>query len=152
MIAKRNERWMKNKGGVEKEGGHYKLFVLVHVLFFLSIFIEAYVRGVHHLELNHVLLLIFILTQMIRVWCIQSLGRFWNTKIIVNPKFSPVAKGPYKYVKHPNYVVVGIELFVIPLLFGAIYTAILFPFLHILLLAIRIPAEERALAQMEKRG
>ncbi len=82
-----------------------------------------------------------------RVWCIVSLGKFWNTKIIVLPKVVMIKKGPYKYMKHPNYLIVFVELFTIPAMFGAYITAILFPILHLLLLTIRIPAEDRALGR-----
>ncbi|MFC2948345.1 isoprenylcysteine carboxyl methyltransferase family protein [Virgibacillus sediminis] len=148
VVARRNENWMKSRGGKERGAEHYKLFVIVHAMFFVSILVEVIVRDVSNLELSYTLFFFFLVTQILRIWCIQSLGRFWNTKIIVSPRFTPVTKGIYKYIQHPNYVVVGIELFVIPLLFGAIFTAILFPILHILLLTIRIPAEEKALNEM----
>jgi methyltransferase len=102
-------------------------------------------RDVSSLQLNYVLFLLFLLTQIARIWCIWSLGKYWNTKIIVLPGSPLVKKGPYKYVKHPNYIVVGAELFIIPLLFGAYITAVIFPILHILLLRVRIPCEEKAL-------
>lgn len=145
IVAKRNEKWMKERGAIEREADHYKWFIIIHVFFFISILMETLWRGNSTLPLNYTLLIFFILTQMARIWCIASLGRFWNTKIIILPGERLVSKGPYKYVKHPNYIIVGIELFIIPLLFGAIITAILFPMLHILLLTVRIPAEERAL-------
>ncbi|MFA1820753.1 isoprenylcysteine carboxyl methyltransferase family protein [Virgibacillus oceani] len=144
-IARRNEKWIKRKGGVEIGKEHYKWFVLIHSLFFLSILIETTLRDGAILPFNYILFLLFLLTQAARIWCVLSLGKFWNTKIIVLPGSSLVKKGPYKYVKHPNYIIVGIELFIIPLLFGAYITAVVFPILHILLLRIRIPCEEKAL-------
>ncbi|OZU90152.1 hypothetical protein CIL03_03145 [Virgibacillus indicus] len=145
VIAKRNERWMKARGGIETGEKHYKWFVVLHCLFFAAVIFEGLVRDTQETELNFFLLFIFIITQVARIWCITSLGKFWNTKIIVLPEFPLIKKGPYKYVKHPNYIIVGIELFIIPLLFGAFISAIIFPVLHILLLTIRIPSEERIL-------
>ncbi|WP_087971492.1 isoprenylcysteine carboxyl methyltransferase family protein [Oceanobacillus rekensis] len=145
FIARNNEKWMKHRGAIEKEVEHYKWFIILHTSFFISILVETFLNDNKTLPLDYTLLTIFILTQLVRIWCISSLGRYWNTKIIILPGVQLVNKGPYKYIKHPNYIIVGIELLVIPLLFGAIITAVIFPLLHILLLMIRIPAEERAL-------
>ncbi|MFD1849493.1 isoprenylcysteine carboxyl methyltransferase family protein [Oceanobacillus bengalensis] len=147
-IAKRNEQWMKEKGGIEKGQTHYKWFIVLHTAFFLSILFEVIVRDQVNIEFNSYLFALFILTQLARVWCIQTLGKFWNTKIIILPNSPLVRKGPYKFVKHPNYIIVGLELFIIPWLFGAYYTAIIFPFLHVTLMAIRIPMENKALAEI----
>lgn len=150
MIAKRNEQWMKKRGGIERGKEHYKWFVIVHTLFFLSILLEVDLRDYSGFKINLLLLTIFVLLQIARVWCITSLGRFWNTKIIILPSELLVEKGPYKYVKHPNYIIVGLELFFIPLLFNAYVTALIFPILHLLLMTIRIPIENKALAEVEK--
>ncbi|MEC5422507.1 isoprenylcysteine carboxylmethyltransferase family protein [Virgibacillus sp. C22-A2] len=148
-IAKKNEKWMKERGGIERGQSHYKWFIILHVLFFISLLLESMMRDVTHVTLNYFLFAVFILTQLIRIWCIRTLGKFWNTKIIISPNFSLVSEGPYKFVKHPNYIIVGIELIVIPLLFGAYITAVVFPILHVLLLTIRIPSEEKALAEVK---
>lgn len=149
-IAKRNEAWLKQRGGVEKGEDHYKWFIIVHTLFFVSLLAEALLNNQQTFKFNYLLFLLFLLTQIGRIWCITSLGKFWNTKIIISPQFSLVKEGPYKYVKHPNYIIVGIELMVIPFLFNAYITGIVFPILHILLLTIRIPAEEKALLELKK--
>jgi len=146
VIAKNNEKWMKERGGIETGKKHYKWFVIVHCLFFLAIYLEVYFYGRDEFAVNYLLLSVFLVTQFIRIWCIVSLGRFWNTKIIILPRVALIRKGPYKYVKHPNYIIVGIELLVIPLLFGAYLTAVVFPIIHLILLKIRIPEEEEALA------
>lgn len=150
FIAKSNERWMLARGGVERGKEHYKWFIVVHTLFFLSILVEIDLRDYSAYKINLFLFTIFILLQIARVWCITSLGKFWNTKIIILPTETLVEKGPYKYVKHPNYIVVGLELLFIPLLFGAYVTALIFPFFHILLMTVRIPLENEALAEVEK--
>lgn len=129
---------------------HYKWFIVVHLLFFLSILTEVSIRDHAAFVLNNYVFVLFLLTQAARVWCIQSLGPFWNTKIIILPDCSLISRGPYKYVKHPNYIIVGIELFIIPMLFGADFTAFLFPLLHIALMTVRIPIENKALAELKK--
>lgn len=146
-IARRNEKWMKDRGGIEKGKKHYKWFIVLHSLFFLSIIWEVAWSDTAGRQLNYFLFMIFIVTQIGRIWCIHTLGRFWNTKIIVLPGVALIKKGPYKYIKHPNYLIVLIELFVIPLLFGAYFTAFLFPLLHLGLLRLRIPREEKALTK-----
>lgn len=147
-IANKNEQWMKERGGFEVGNEHYKLFIFLHIIFLIFLLIEVNSLFIGNgVIFNIYFFIIFLLAQVGRVWCIVSLGRFWNTKIIVMPKVILIKKGPYKYIKHPNYVIVFIELFVIPAMFGAYKTAMLFPILHLLLLAIRIPSEERALGR-----
>ena len=85
-----------------------------------------------------------------RIWCLTSLGKFWNTKIIVLPVLDVVIKGPYKFIRHPNYLIVTIELLVLPLLFSAYFTAIVFSLLNVWMLSVRIPAEEKALKRKDK--
>ncbi|WP_077621781.1 isoprenylcysteine carboxyl methyltransferase family protein [Sediminibacillus massiliensis] len=150
-VARSNEKWIKSKGGYEEGAGHYKWFVIVHSLFFIFLLVESLLRHPGGVALDYRLFILFILAQLFRVWCITSLGRFWNTKILILPGADLVAKGPYKMMKHPNYVIVGIELFIIPLLFQAYLTAVLFPIIHLLLLVIRIPEEEKALARLKNR-
>ncbi|MFD2045822.1 isoprenylcysteine carboxyl methyltransferase family protein [Ornithinibacillus salinisoli] len=147
FIAKSNEKWMKARGGVERGEEHYKWFIYLHGLFFITTVVEVMINGRPSHQLNYFLFFIFIVAQFGRIWCIYSLGRFWNTKIIVLPRVALIRKGPYKYVKHPNYIIVAIELFTIPMLLGAYFSAIIFPILHILLLKIRVPSEEKALTK-----
>nr|WP_295971689.1 isoprenylcysteine carboxylmethyltransferase family protein [uncultured Bacillus sp.] len=148
MIARQNEQWMKKRGAKEFGQKHYRFIVLIHSLLFLVYYLEV---TIWHKELSPVwplLLLLFAVTQLVRIWIISSLGRFWNTKIIVLPDASLVKKGPYRFMKHPNYLVVTLEFLIIPLLFQAYYTAILFTLLNGFILAIRIPAEERVLNEL----
>lgn len=145
IIAKRNEERMKQRGAKEFGQLHYRFIVLVHSMFFVVYFIEETVwkRGVS--VAWPLLLSVFILTQIIRFWALLSLGKYWNTKIIVLPNAPIIQKGPYRLMKHPNYLVVTVEFIIIPLLFNAYLTATLFTILNGIILAIRIPAEERAL-------
>lgn len=146
QIAKKNESWMKARGGIEVANNHYKWFLVLHTSFFIILALEVYVQSFQHtLTINWIFLVLFMLTQVGRVWCILSLGKFWNTKIIVLPNVVLLKKGPYRWLKHPNYLIVMIELFIIPIMFHAYFSAIIFSTFNILLLMIRIPAEEAAL-------
>lgn len=147
-IAKRNERWAKEQGAVEFGKSHYKYIVLLHILFLMSTVFEVVV---FHKQLSPVwgyLFAGFLLAQLLRVWAITSLGYYWNTKILVVPQANIVQKGPYRFIRHPNYLVVMVEFFVIPLMFQAYATACLFSILNMLILSIRIKEEEKALMEV----
>lgn len=149
VIAKRNEQEMKKRGGIEVGEEHYFLFIVLHVAFFISLLIETYVRETGFTtSFASVLWSLFLLTQLLRIWSIKSLGEYWNTKIIIIPHEERVTTGPYKFLNHPNYLIVGVELFVIPFIVQAYYTALIFPLAHILLMFIRIPTENKALRRL----
>ncbi len=148
IIAKRNEKWMKERGAQEFGQDHYPLMVFIHTLFFIVFFLEVMIGHNKIIAAWPIVLSIFLLTQCIRIWALTSLGRYWNTKIIVIPGAKMVNKGPYRFLKHPNYVVVTIEFIVIPLLFEAYFTALFFSLLNVMILRIRITAEEKALSQL----
>lgn len=143
-IANQNELWMKARGAVEFGGRHYKYFIFLHAAFFLCLSWEVHYNGFVFFPF---LFLLFIVLQICRIWCILSLGRFWNTKIIVLRNVLHIRRGPYRYVRHPNYWIVLLEFLVIPFMFGAYWTGMLFPVLHMLLLLVRIPSEEKALGR-----
>ncbi|MGP4082143.1 isoprenylcysteine carboxyl methyltransferase family protein [Pseudalkalibacillus sp. R45] len=147
-VARRNEKKMKARGAKEFAPEHYKWIVILHTAFLLSLVLESYVKGFVTSPFFPVLFLLFIVLQGLRVWTIRSLGMFWNTKIIILPNANVVKKGPFRFLRHPNYVVVSFELLVIPLMFNAFWTTVLFTILNaLLLLLVRIPAEEAALSQ-----
>lgn len=145
FIAKRNEKWLLNRGGVEHGSEHYPYIVALHVMFLLSLLLEVNILHKEVTVLWYILVPILAFTQLIRYWAVMSLGSYWNTKIIIVPNDLVVLKGPYQYMRHPNYVVVAVEIFFIPLLYQAYFTAILFSVLNIVIMTIRIPAEEKAL-------
>lgn len=145
VIAKRNEQWMKKRGAKEFGQRHYRLIVFIHTLFFVVFYLEVKLGERELSPAWHVLLILFALTQWIRIWAITALGKFWNTKIIVLPGAALINKGPYRFMKHPNYLVVSLEFLIIPMLFHAYLTAGLFTLLNLMILTIRIPAEEKAL-------
>ncbi len=147
LIAKSNEKYQKGKGAIEVEDPYYRYIVITHSLFFISLLIESYAAHQWNKEISLVIFIAFLLLQAFRFWCLGALGRFWNTKIIVLPNSRLVKKGPYKWCKHPNYWVVGLEFFIIPLMFHAYLTAIVFLGAHLWLMNKRIPLENQALQQ-----
>jgi methyltransferase len=151
LIAKSNENWMRKNGARVVAEGHYRWIVVAHVIFLATIFAEGYYHHQFQANLNQVLLVMFIIVQLLRIWCLASLRRFWNTKIIVLPNVALIKRGPYKFVKHPNYIIVGMEFVIIPLLFQAYITALVFPLIHVVLMFYRIPMEERALKGLKDR-
>ncbi|WP_255822000.1 isoprenylcysteine carboxyl methyltransferase family protein [Domibacillus sp. PGB-M46] len=152
FIAKRNEKWMLSQGAYEAGARHYPFIVALHTLFFISLIAEVTMME-KTLNSNWPMwLTLFLVTQLGRVWTLRSLGPFWNTKIIVLPGAKVVNRGPYRWVRHPNYIIVTLEFIVIPLLFQAYYTAIIFTLLNAWMLSVRIAAEERALTDATDFG
>lgn len=146
FIAKRNEKRMRAKGAYEVGASHYPFMILLHAGFFLSLLVEVlYFKST--VDPLYSLLVVFVVLQLFRVWCLVSLGMYWNTKIIILPGADVVVRGPYSFIRHPNYLVVCLELLVLPLLFQAYITAIVFTILNFIMLAVRIPVEERALKE-----
>jgi methyltransferase len=150
-IAKRNEKWALEHGAQEFSPEHYPWIVALHIAWILGIALEGFLRGAQSAPLWPLWLGIFLLAQVGRYWAISSLGKFWNTRILILPGGGRVSSGPYKYFKHPNYIVVALELLSGPLIFGATYTAIIASVLNAaLLLGVRIPAEEQALEHYQR--
>lgn len=148
IIAKKNEKWIRQQGGYEVGASHYPLMVMMHCTFFVVLILEVvlFKRSLSVLWL--LFLTLFLLAQIGRFWCLYSLGKFWNTKIIVLPNANVIRKGPYRLVKHPNYLIVSLELLTLPLLFNAYVTALVFTFLNLAILSKRIPIEEAALKEV----
>jgi methyltransferase len=144
-IAKRNEQRLKNSGAIEFGAEHYPWMILLHIGFFTVLIMEVLISNRPLSSLWYIWLPLFALAQWGRIWVIRSLGKHWNTKIIVLPDAKVIAKGPYKYMKHPNYVIVATEIIVISLLFNAFLTAIIFSLFNAWMMSVRIPLEEQAL-------
>ncbi|AMX83748.1 hypothetical protein GS3922_08790 [Geobacillus subterraneus] len=145
-LAKRNERYVKALGAKEVGARHYPWIVLMHVLFLLSLAVEALRKGARPSRRWPLLFPLFLAVEGLRAWTILSLGRFWNTKILIVPNRPVVKKGPYRWIRHPNYAVVVLEIALLPLLFQAPMTALVFSLLNALMLSVRITAEEQALS------
>jgi len=146
MHANNNRRWMLAHGAREFGAEHYPLFFVLHAGWLVGWYVEAVWRGLHLSGFWYLWLVAFSVAQGLRYWCIASLGRFWNTRILTLQNAKLVCNGPYRFFRHPNYWAVAIELIAVPLIFDAWLTAIIVTVLNaVLLLKIRIPAEERAL-------
>ena len=148
LLSRRHERLLRARGAVERGRGHYPLVVALHALWLLSTLVEGLLRGPDPPAYWPLPLALFLLVQPLRYWAIFSLGEFWNTRILVVPKTKLVRRGPYRYLRHPNYVVVAVEVFTFPLIFGAWVTAVVFSTLNAALLYVRIRSENRALAEL----
>lgn len=149
FISKRNEVWLKSQGGYEVGAEHYKYMVMLHLTWFLAMVAEHYIRKTSFSSLWPVWLAIIILAQIGRYSVITTLGKFWNTRIIVVPSAPLVRKGLYRFIRHPNYWIVGTEIAVIPLLFELYITSLLYTILNAIMLVVRIRVEEHALAQKD---
>ena len=133
-------------GAQEFGAGHYPLFFVVHGAWLVMWSLEALRRGPHLACGWQVWLGLFIAAEGLRYWAIATLGPAWNTRIFVVPGAAPVARGPYRWLRHPNYVAVVLELAALPLVFGAWHTALVIGLANlVLLLGVRIPTEMRAL-------
>lgn len=148
VVARKNEKWMRLEGAVEYGKSHYPYIVALHVAFLLSFLLEVSILDKTVSSFWPVLLLFFLLTQGLRIWAIYSLGKYWNTKVLIVPNANIIQKGPYRYLRHPNYFIVALEIVLIPLLFQAYVTLILFTILNAWMLSVRIPLEEKALADV----
>jgi methyltransferase len=139
--ARQNERRLFAAGGVEYGRSHLLLIVGLHAAWMLGLWALAYDRSV-----NPVFLVLLLVLQIGRFWVLLTLGRRWTIRIIAIPGERLVAGGPYRYLRHPNYLVVGGEIAVVPLALGLPIYALVFSILNAIVLAIRIPAENAALA------
>jgi methyltransferase len=151
VIAKRNEKKLFSLGAIEYDKAGYKVIVIMHTFFFISL-IGEYVflrNGIGLSSFWIPLFILFLFTQFIRYWALASLGEFWNTRIIILAGTPRIRKGPYKYFNHPNYAAVIIELLVIPLMFDCYITAVVFSAANLLVLKRRIKIENEALANLK---
>jgi methyltransferase len=140
-LARSNTRRLLDQGAREHGRGHYPLIVAVHALWLVTLWVVALTRPVDGFWLA-----LFVLLELGRVWVLITLGRRWTTRIIVLPGAPLVARGPYRFLNHPNYWVVIGEIAVLPLVFGLWQVALVFTLLNAAVLTIRIREENRALA------
>lgn len=148
-IAKRNLRRLLERGGVEAAPGHYPWMVLLHTAFLISCPLEVWLLGRPFLPVLGIpMLLLAVLAAGLRYWVIRTLAGRWTTRIVVLPGAPPVTGGPYRFLRHPNYLAVITEMFALPLVHTAWLTAIVFSALNVAVLRVRIRAEEEALSRM----
>jgi methyltransferase len=141
VVSRSNTRKLLARGAVEIAPRHYPLVVAVHVAWLASLWVFG-----RHQPVNAAALAVYLAVQGFRVWVLWTLGSRWTTRIIVVPGQPLVSAGPYRYLSHPNYAVVAAEIAVLPLALYLPWLAAIFTILNVAVLAIRIRAENRALA------
>lgn len=148
LLSARNEKMLKDLGAIEVESGHFIYMKIIHTLWLISCLAEANLRETPPpVWVVTVFLLIFIAGQAMRLTAIKQLGVRWSVKIMVLPNYAPVSDGIFKYIRHPNYLGVILEIFALPLIYGSWVTALLFTIFNALILRVRIKKEESALSE-----
>ncbi len=147
VVSKRNLAWSRDQGGVEVGASHYPVMVVLHTALLAGCLVEGWQRSFSP-ALGWPMLVLVLASQGLRWWCITTLGRQWNTKVVVVPGLSRVTGGPYRLFRHPNYVAVVVEGIALPLVRSGWITAAVFTVLNAGLLTVRIRTENRALAQL----
>jgi len=143
VVARRNAKWLLQNGAVEYGRSHYPYIVALHTAFIISLIAEYLLRK--GTSFHESLFVVWVVLIALKIWVISSLGKYWNTRIYRIPGIALVNRGPYRFLKHPNYVIVVAEIALIPMIFGLWYTAIAFSALNAAMLAVRIRVENRAL-------
>jgi methyltransferase len=149
VVSQRNLSWSRARGGVEFGARHYPAMVVLHTGLLAGCLVETTtLRRPFIPALGWPMFAIVVATQGLRWWCIATLGRQWNTRVVVVPGAARVADGPYRYVSHPNYVAVVAEGAALPMVHTAWITALAFSVLNAALLRTRIKVENAALASL----
>jgi methyltransferase len=147
VLAERNTRRLLARGALEVAPRHYPLIVGLHAAWLVGLWLIAW-----NAPLRPVWLVVFVLLQLLRIWVIASLGGRWTTRIIVMPGAALMRRGPYRFLAHPNYLVVAGEIAALPLAFGLPWYALAFSVANAAVLAIRIRAENAALRNETKNS
>ncbi|MEE2778533.1 MAG: isoprenylcysteine carboxylmethyltransferase family protein [Acidobacteriota bacterium] len=146
-LSRRNAARAIARGAVEHGRGHYPWMVVAHTLFLLACPLEVWWLGrPFDARLGIPMLALVAAAMGLRYWAVTSLGERWNTRVIVQPGLVPVAAGPYRYLRHPNYLAVVVEILALPLVHSAWITAIAFSLTNVMILQTRIRVEDAALA------
>ncbi len=148
VVARRNAAWTLARAGVEHGRGHYPVMVSLHTGLLVCCLLEPLLADRPFLPaLGWPALALALLAQALRWWCIATLGPYWNTRVIVVPGARLVGAGPYRFLRHPNYVAVVVEVAALPLVHSAWLTATVFTAANAMLLTVRLRCENTALAQ-----
>lgn len=147
VVSQRNLAWSRERGGVEFGARHYPMMVALHTALLAGCLWEAENRPFIPL-LGWSMLGVVIAAQVLRWWCITTLGHQWNTRVVIVPDAGRVTGGPYRFLSHPNYVAVVVEGIALPLVHTAWLTAVVFTVLNAALLRTRISVENKALAML----
>lgn len=149
VVSRRNLRWSLARGGVEHGRGHFAFMVILHTGLLVGCLVEVWlVEPTPRPALAWSMLVLVLASQALRWWCIATLGPRWNTRVVVVPGLPPIVDGPYRYLRHPNYVAVVVEGVALPLVGQAWVTAVVFTVLNVALLSVRIRVEDAALATL----
>jgi methyltransferase len=143
-LSRRNTRLLLARGAIEAAPEHYPLLVGLHTAWLAGLWYVALVHPIG--AIDPALIALFFALQAVRLWVLWALGRRWTTRILVVPGESLIRRGPYRWLAHPNYCVVAGEIMVLPLAFGLVWYAIAFSLLNLILLWLRIGAENKALS------
>jgi methyltransferase len=141
VVSHYNTRSLLARGAVEVAHRHYPLVVAIHAAWLISLWVFGRDQPV-----GIVALVFYLILQGPRFWVMWTLGARWTTRIIVLPQQPLVSAGPYRFLSHPNYAVVAGEIATLPMVLGLPLVAVAFTILNAAVLAIRIRAENRALA------
>ena len=145
-VARRNAAWSIAHGGKEFDRGHYPVIVVMHALLLVACIVEVWALHRPFIpRLGWPMVAIVLFSTVVRWWCIAALGKYWNTRIIVIPDAPLVRRGPYRWMRHPNYAAVTAEVGALPLVHSAWLTAIVFSIANALVVNVRIRAEDAAL-------
>ena len=149
VVSRRHAAWAFARGGVESGRGHFPVMVLLHSALLVGAVTEVIAADRPFLPLlGYPMVVLVVLAQALRWWCIATLGPQWNTRVIVVPGAPLMGNGPYRLLRHPNYVAVVIEGAALPLVHTAYVTAVAFTLLNLALLWLRIRVEEGALGRV----
>jgi len=149
VLSVRHLRWATARGGVETGHGHYPPMVVLHTALLVGCVVEVVVLDREFVPaLGWPMLVVVLASQGLRWWCIATLGMQWNTRVVVVPGLQRVVGGPYRWLRHPNYVAVVTEGVALPLVHSAWLTAVVFTVLNTGILTVRIRTEDRALAAL----
>jgi methyltransferase len=145
-ISNRNVRRLLAAGGMESGAGHYPVMVLVHTLWLVSCIVEVVVLERRFIPLLGGMMIVLLAgTTALRYWVIQTLGPRWTTRVITVQGAPRITTGPFRWLRHPNYLAVALEIVALPLIHTAWTTALVFALANLLVLRVRIQVEDRAL-------
>ena len=149
VVSQRNLSWSRARGGVEFGARHYPVMVVLHTGLLAGCLVEVHALRRRFIgRLGWPMLALVLAAQGLRWWCIATLGRQWNTRVVVVPGAGRVTGGPYRVVPHPNYVAVVAEGVALPLVNSAWITALVFSVVNAALLRTRIRVENEALESL----
>lgn len=147
VYSHRNAQRLRAQGAIEAGRSHYPVIVALHVAFYVCLILERVYLVSGWPPSWPWWLALFVLAQLLRAWVLKTLGPRWTTRILVVPGSARIRTGPYRYLRHPNYVAIVLEFLSIPMLAGAYRTALIFSVLNLVVLGVRIREEEKAMAR-----